>query len=149
MLTIEPPRAGDIDELEAKLCREDRDELQAAGHATVRDGIGAVSMLSLRWRGQLLALLGCAPLYVDDNDFGVPWMLSTEAIEVAPRVAVARACRSLVDGWRAEYRRLQNLVHSSNHRAVALVVWLGFTVHREPAGPGGAFWKFEWEASDV
>lgn len=148
-LTLDRVGVDAIDQLGASLHPADAAELAAAGWTDLRRCLSGASLTAMRWRGELLALLGCEP-HPRQAGAGIPWMLSTVAVERAPSAVVGRACLRLVQGWQQEHRSLSNMVHRDNARAVALVDWLGFEIDRDrPLGPGGAFWLFTWERRDV
>lgn len=149
MLTLQRVGPDVIEQLAAALHPADAAELKAAGWTELQRCLAGASLTAMHWRGELLALLGCET-HPNEPGSGIPWMLSTDAIERAPHAVVGRACLHLVQGWRQQHRRLANMVHRDNARALRLVAWLGFTINDdEPMGPGGAFWLFEWERPDV
>jgi hypothetical protein len=142
MLTIDHKDARA--ELAADLHPDDAAELEAAGLDVAAALVGA-DCSALRWDGRLVALFGIVKL----GDTGVPWMLSTNALDDVPRSAMAKISRQVVSEWQAHCVWLGNLVHCKNQRAIRFVQWLGFTVDNEPIGPNGAFLSFSWSADHV
>lgn len=142
LLSIEPAHAGAVAELAADLCEADAAELLAAGLQLEQD-LAGVECQALRIDGRLVCLFGLAGHPVAEGA-GIPWMLCTRALDLVPPRWLALQARQVVNGWRAERSLLVNMVHRKNRRALRFVEWLGFDVHRQPAGPGGEFFVFEW-----
>jgi len=144
MLTIDPTPSGPvaIAELAAHLHPDDAAELRAAG-VDLSDALAGAPLQALRWDGELVALFGCAD-HPGMDGAGIPWLLCTTALDKVPRRAMAGISARVVDGWRAGYSVLCNMVHRHNTRAVRFVRWLGFTVDLAPCGPGGEFFVFQW-----
>jgi hypothetical protein len=155
-VVIRAPQEADIDTLVANLRAADRAEMIAAWGSEVRRGVA----LSLRtsshaWAGEidgeLAGLFGVAPgSWL--GGVGIPWLLTTDAVEKAPR-AFIKANRRYLARMRAAYPRLHNLVDSRHTVAVRWLEYLGFTVHRQHPVPVGAqrvpFYRFEMGVSDV
>lgn len=146
-LTLDAATADDAATLERWIAPADAAELAACG-MSVQEALHGVSARALRHGDYLVCLFGAEPL-PGVCDVGVPWMLCTKHLQAVPRRAMAAVSAAVVAAWRGEFRRLNNLVHRHNNQSIRFVEWLGFTVHREPTGPGGAFFVFEWEKSDV
>jgi hypothetical protein len=141
MLTIETLFEPPVDALAASIHPNDAAEL-AAALLDVPSALQCVHECKAAfWNGQMIAVFGAQPI-VDGG--AVPWMLSTTAIDTAGRRDVAYAALLIVRGWMDSYRYLKNMIHQRNDRAIRLVQWLGFTVHDQPIGTGGAFLMFEW-----
>lgn len=138
--------AAHVDALAANIRAADADELRAAG-LSVHEALAGADGLAMS-DGPLLGVYGCQP-HPGHARAGIPWLLCTEAVSSGNRRQIASACVRHVSIWRAEFDHLENMVHASNAQAVRLIRWLGFTVHPEPVGPGGAFLFFTWSASDV
>lgn len=147
MLTIDAGTLADVDALAARITPADQAELDAAG-MTVHECLEGVALNALRFRESLVCLFGAVPVPGVDG-VGVPWMLCTTDLYDVPKRAMAEVSADVVIGWRGEFRKLVNLVHRHNEQAIRFVEWLGFTVSHEPAGPGGEFFVFEWEAPSV
>jgi hypothetical protein len=144
MLTIERASSGPvaIAELAAHLHPDDAAELRAAG-IDLSTALAGAPLQALRWHGELVALFGCVNEPGNDGA-GIPWLLCTTALDKVPRRAMADISTRVVNGWRAGYSLLRNLVHRHNRRALRFVRWLGFTVYPQPCGPGGQFFLFQW-----
>jgi len=147
MIRIEPATAQDIKALSSSIHPDDAAELRAAG-LTVEAALAGACCHALMDGDTLLALFGCAPM-PGDAGAGIPWMLSTCAIDKAPRRGVAAAADYVVSSWMATHRRLSNLIHRRHARAMRFVRWLGFNVVEQPQGPGGEFFLFQWERGNV
>lgn len=142
MLTIEPATLAAVDELAQSIAPEDAAELAAAGHG-VHEALRGADLQALRWHGRLVCLFGSQP-FPGLEGTAIPWMLCTTTLAEVPRRAMAGVSRQVADGWKAKFSHLVNLIHARHSRALRFVKWLGFTVHPEPAGPGGQFFVFEW-----
>lgn len=146
MLQILPLTFDRIAAVAADICAADQAEMSAAG---IADTVGMLREAlpnctwaqEAAWCGQTIAIFGVRP----HDGYGVPWMLTTNHMGVACGAAVAVAARRAVLRMRGEFDRLVNLVHRHNDRAIRFVEALRFTVHREPCGPGGEFYLFDWE----
>jgi hypothetical protein len=79
--------------------------------------------------GQPCALWGVGPTS-QDYDVGRFWLLTCEEVETSPHDLIALSIIVLPE-MLATYARLESIVDAQNHRAVALLQGLGFTV--EPA----------------
>jgi hypothetical protein len=80
-------------------------------------------------QGQPCALWGVGPTS-QDFEVGRFWLLTCEEVETAPHDLVALSIIVLPE-MLASYTRLESIVDAENHRALALLQGLGFTV--EPA----------------
>lgn len=145
MLEITPGDHLDVLTLAARLMPADAAELEAAGF-TVEECLQGVELQALRYDGTLVCLFGAVPA---GDGLGVPWMLCTTDLQNVPRHAMALVSAKVAMGWRERFTRMVNLVHRHNEQAIRFVRYLGFRVLPEPAGPGGAFYVFEWEKGDV
>jgi len=79
--------------------------------------------------GQPCALWGVSPTS-QDFEVGRFWLLTCEEVETAPHDLVALSIIVLPE-MLSSYERLESIIDSQNHRALALMEGLGFTV--EPA----------------
>ena len=147
MLSIEPGGPGAMAELAADICAADRAELRAAGLRAVED-MADVECQALRLDGRLVCLFGLAG-HPKHEDFGIPWMLCTNALPLVPHRWLALSSRAVLSDWRARRAVLIKMVHRHNRRAVRFIEWLGFEVDRTPTGPSGEFWVFQWRAPCV
>jgi len=80
-------------------------------------------------QGQPCALWGVSPTS-QDFEVGRFWLLTCEEVETAPHDLVALSIIVLPE-MLSSYDRLESIIDSQNHRALALMEGLGFTV--EPA----------------
>lgn len=142
MLTIETATHNDVAELERRISASDAAELAAAGYS-VPESVDGVPAQALAFGGELVCLFGVVS-HPSSPRGGIPWMLCTTTLERVPRRAMAAISRHVVAGWRDSFDTLTNLIHRRNAAAIRFVEWLGFTVHREPNGPGQEFFVFEW-----
>jgi hypothetical protein len=149
MLTLHEFTAERAEQAARMLCAEDRAELSAARIADpVRMLSEAVPSCAwvheARWNGEPVAVFGVRPM-ADDASVGVPWMLTTQRMDMADPSAIAHEARRAVRRMRREYRLLVNWVHWRNARAVRFIEALGFVVeHDSSCGPGGEFRHFWW-----
>lgn len=121
-------RAGDLAEIQAVHGEQvDPTALLHQALAVTPEALAAVA------RGQVVALLGCAPAAAER--FGVPWLLGSDEAMRYPRVFVA-AGRAAVRGWLAQYGHLENQVDVRNVASLRWLQRLGFEVH--PPRPYGA-----------
>ena len=82
-------------------------------------------------KGQPCALWGVGPTS-QDLEVGRFWLLTCEEVETAPSDLVALSIIVLPE-MLTSYTRLESIVDAQNHRALALLRGLGFTV--EPPAP--------------
>lgn len=148
MLTIEQPKATTVAVLAQRLHPHDAAELVAAGAPPLTALMVGIDIQELRWRGELVCAFGARD-FPGRPGCGIPWMLCTELVDKVPRRAMARVSLHVMDGWRARYSSLYNMVHAENRRAVRFVQWLGFEVSPQPCGPCDAFRIFEWRRTHV
>lgn len=95
---------------------------------------------------QILAIFGV----VDQQSFGVPWMLASNHLRLHPRAALVLG-RRIVLSWLAEYGQLQNFVDARQTASIRWLRKLGFTIEPpRPLGPDHLpFHLFHREAADV
>lgn len=142
MLTITAAEPKDIADLSERITDLDAAELRAAGQ-TVEACLAQTEAKALRLNGRLVCLFGAVQHPASPRG-GIPWMLCTNTLkDVAPR-AMAQISDQVVSAWREQFDSLSNLIHRRNSRAIRFVEWLGFTVSRQPCGPGQEFYVFEW-----
>lgn len=140
-----PWSAYDAARVLAQLRRDDQAELTAAGVsaaqflAAVSDGWIAADESGPVCAWGVQALPG---------GVGVPWMVATPAIARHARALMVMAPAAIA-AMRERFGVLQNVVHASNKSAMRLIERLGFTVHRQAIGPGGAFYLFDMRGSNV
>lgn len=149
MLVLRDADLARIVPIAADLCASDLEEIAAAG---ITDTVGMLQealpscawVQEAVWDGQTIAIFGVRP----HEGVGVPWMLTTTHMAAAERSAVAIAARRAVLRMRGDFSRLANLVHRRNARAIRFIEALQFKVHREPTGPDGEFYLFDWEREE-
>ena len=113
--------------------------LRAADAFEVRMMSGSAPLVALRrglvlssetWTGTVdgrpVCLFGIAPRSLL-SDVAAPWLLGTDEIALHAW-AFLRRNRAVVARWRAQYRRLENLVWAENTAALRWLGWLGFTL---------------------
>jgi hypothetical protein len=146
MMQFDPITPDRIEALVRDLHPGDAQDLHAAGihnaaemiEKAAADGLVA---FAASYRGRIWCCFGLAR-WPDSPDVGVPWMLCARYVDEIPPVAVARISRAVIGQMFKDTPILFNLVHNKNRRAVQFLSWLGFTVHDQPAGPGGEFREF-------
>lgn len=149
MLRLVPATRDHAEELAANLRDADRAEGLAMGLDPAAEALG--SWEATRWPLAGVTGEGVVALFGVIDGGGLlapthhPWLLSTPLAE-RNRVGFARAARTVVAGWQAKYRRLENAVDARYTRSVALIAWLGFTLGEPfPALPHGIpFRRFWW-----
>lgn len=128
-ITIHAPTQEALEQIDSRLCAEDVAELTAGGYETTLDAINT-SVASSRevyvahWYGKPQAVFGIAD-FPDDDQYGVPWMLST-----GPRGKIAaefvRVSQRYIAEWKPLYSALFNFVDSRHLRAQRWLLSLGF-----------------------
>lgn len=148
-LSLAPLTRQSIDRVLAHLSADDRAELAAAGSrdwsavfgaaAETADLAGAVEV-----EGLPIAVWGVNR----SGEHGVPWMVATDEVRQYRREFLALSV-AVFAAMCDRFGVLVNLVHADHVRAIRWLTWLGCTVHREPVGPGGRFYRFTKEAQGV
>lgn len=117
----------------------DVEEMWAANRLEPATGVlSSVEMSDLKWCVRIgstpAALCGVAPLG-DVQWWGVPWLLATPAIKLAP-VSFFRESRRTLTSCLEKYRHLINFVDARNVLSLQWLRWLGFEIRpAEPYGP--------------
>ena len=136
------PTLDDVIELANGLRKQDRDELDAAGHtnhiAVISDGIKRSDWtLTATVDGEVACIFGLARAGSVLAPIGVPWMLGTNLVPRNGR-ALARLAPQYIQEMLLAYPRLVNVVHARNKVAVGWLRRVGFTLHpAQPHGPHG------------
>jgi len=120
--------------------KSDIDEIWSANRQTPADAImQGLSVSVFRWVVRIgalpVAICGVAPLGSNDARFGVPWLLGTDGIGMAP-VSFFRASRRALDSCYPRFHHLVNFVDARNVLSLKWLGWLGFKIH--PAREYGA-----------
>jgi hypothetical protein len=141
------PTPAHIEELAANLRQQDRDELDASGHAdhqrTIADSV-AMSDWSLTAlvEGRVACIFGVAPHGSLLDPRGIPWMLGTELV-TQNRRALARLAPVYIQAMLQAYPRLVNVVHARNTVAVRWLKRSGFVLRPAHTHNGEPFHLFE------
>lgn len=128
-ITILPPTEAMLEQIAARMCAEDRAELEACGWATPLDALKASVGTSREayvacWDGLPQAAFGVADFTLDDT-LGVPWMLSTGP---TGRIAseFVKVSHQYISEWSPLYSALFNFVDARHLRAQRWLLSLGF-----------------------
>lgn len=81
------------------------------------------------------AMMGVSPKNMLEG-IGVPWMLGSERIYRSGRLLV-RYGPGIIDEMRSSFERLENWVHTGNHRALRFLRHFGWTISDQPETVGG------------
>lgn len=148
---IVPALLKHADALAPVMRAPDRAEIWASSHKEplecLRHSLGISEEFWAAFAGdQILALFGV----VDQQEFGVPWMLASDRLRLHPRAALVIG-RRMVNAWLTEYGRLQNFVDARQTASIRWLRKLGFTVEPpRPLGPDQLpFHLFRQEAGNV
>lgn len=150
---IKPTTEEDVVYLIENMRQADRDEIEVSyGDSRVED-IVRYSVKESRepmsgfGDGELVCIFGVVDVSLVER-IGVPWMLTTDAIDKYQRLFLLNN-RRYVRKWREQYKYLYNHVDVRNETAIKWLKWLGFDIHdAEPFGPYGApFYKFDMEVA--
>lgn len=135
---VEPAHISHIKAIADNARQADRDELWASSFSTVEEvlhrGLAHSSHCWTVFDGKPVAMAGVVPLSLMGGK-GVPWMVTTTAIEANPRPFI-RLSKQYVGEMRKQYSHLINFVDDRNTLAIRYLQWLGFSMH-EPQ-PHGA-----------
>ena len=123
-----------LESIAAQMCVDDVAELAAQGlmplPVLLQGWQSSREVYVACWDGKPQAAFGVAD-YTQDNNYGVPWMLST-----GPRGSIAReflaTSRDYIEAWSPMYLAMFNLVDVRHIRAQRWLLHLGFepyTVH--------------------
>ena len=141
------PTPADIDELAANLRRQDRVELNAAGHtdhrAVIAEGVARSAWsLTALIDDRVACIFGVAPIGSMLDPRGVPWMLGTDLVPKNRR-ALARLAPGYIRLMLRDYPHLLNIVHAHNTVAVGWLKRIGFALHPAHDQNGQPFHLFE------
>lgn len=136
MLTLRKATLDDARYVGARLRAGDAAEVLLFGldgvqaiEQSMRDSIASECIVI---DGEPAAVLG---LLMPDltSGVGVPWILTTDAVE-HHKVAFGRATRRILNRALDVTQRLENVTDARYTRALAWIEWLGFNIEREQAG---------------
>lgn len=144
--TIVPAQVEHVYALAATLRPRDAAEIAAGGHTAKKSlyrGFRNSLMCKTAFVGDDIAAMwgvcvgfrpGVSPL----SDLGVPWLLTSAAVERIP-VSFVKVARAELALMRANRRRLESFVAADYPQAIKLLRVLGFAVERPaPIGVDGA-----------
>lgn len=138
MIIVRPLQAEDFPELIANARAADIKEAMDGAGLTIAQSLELGMKLSAKAMvfdadGVLLAAFGDAKAF-EAPGVGVPWLISTNAIEQHAR-GFLRACRPLVQEMLQRHQVLTNFVDDRNEAAKRWLAWLGFELASPvPAG---------------
>lgn len=144
--SIVPAEIGHVYELADRLRSKDAAELAAGGHSPRKSlyrGFRNSIMCKTAFVGTDIAAMwglcvGMRPGVSPLGDLGVPWLLTSAAVERVP-VSFLKVAKTELALMRANRRRLESFVAADYAEAVKLLRLLGFTVERPaPIGVKGA-----------
>lgn len=139
MIRVRRMTQDDIAPIAASARQADRDEIEEGCGQSIAGGLAlglrsSVEALVIAWGDTPLAALGDVS-YSPGAGIGIPWLISTTAIEQHPR-AFLRACKPLVARMLERHGHLTNYVDARNHAAIRWLEWLGFSMSSaHPYGP--------------
>lgn len=151
MIRVRPLTAADVAPIAAAARAADRAEIEEGCGQSIAAGLTlalrtSVAASVIEWDDTPLAAFGDVS-YSPGAGIGIPWLISTEAIEQHPR-AFLRICRPLVADMLERHLTLTNYVDARNTAAIRWLQWLGFEMESPaPYGPGGMlFRRFSMES---
>lgn len=151
-IAILPATLAHAEAIAPRLREADAFEVRAMSGAPPLTALRRGLMLSSEaWTGTVdgrpVCLFGVAPRSLL-SDVAAPWLLGTD--EIASHAwAFLRRNRAVLARWRAQYRRLENLVWADNDAAIRWLDWLGFTLG-ELLEINGVIWRpFAMECEHV
>lgn len=139
MIRVRPMTADDIQPIATTARQADRDEIEEGCGQTIASALtlglrSSVVASVIAWDDTPLAAFGDAS-YSPGAGIGIPWLISTDAIEQHPR-AFLRVCRPLVAQMMRRHCSLINYVDVRNTAAIRWLEWLGFSMGSPtPYGP--------------
>lgn len=139
MIHVRRLTVDDIEPIARTARQADRAEIEEGCGQSIAEGLAlglrsSVESLVIAWNDTPLAALGDVS-YNPGAGIGVPWLISTEAIERHP-VAFLRVCKPLVAAMLERHVSLINYVDARNTAAIRWLQWLGFDMGSPtPYGP--------------
>jgi hypothetical protein len=137
--------ADDIDPIARSARQADRDEIEEGCGQSIASALtlglrSSVAAHVIAWGDTPLAAFGDV-CYSPGAGIGIPWLISTDAIEQHPR-AFLRICKPLVAQMLERHQTLINYVDTRNTAAIRWLEWLGFSMgSAEPYGPAGLLFR--------
>ena len=139
MIHVRRMTADDIEPIAREARQADRDEIEEGCGQTIASALAlglrsSVVAHVIAWRDTPLAAFGDVS-YSPGAGIGIPWLISTNAIEQHPR-AFLRICQPLVAQMLERHQTLVNYVDTRNTAAIRWLEWLGFSMGSPtPYGP--------------
>lgn len=136
-----PVEPAEVDEIAAMVRQADIEEITGALGIPIREALlqgitDSLKVSKIVAAGEVVAVFGDAVHSVLGR-IGVPWLISTTAIERQPR-AFLRVCAGEVADMLTRHDVLFNYVDARNTAAIRWLKWLGFQFDDpEPYGPNG------------
>jgi len=144
---------SDVDRLAPRLREADRLEVEAASGLSPLEALRhgyehSEDPRTVMLANDPIALFGVVPFPYPQYDWGVPWMLGSDAV-LEHWFGFARGSVREFEILRRPYSVLTNHVDPRNELAVRWLRWLGFDLlETAPYGVAGlAFTRFEWRRS--
>lgn len=133
-------------ELKRTLREQDQREITCMGipikRALLNSYRGSIRRKTAIVDDRVAAMWGVGGVFLSGK--GIPWLLTSPAIEKAPIAFVKEAQRE-VRKMQAVYPSLENHVLASYHQAVGFLALLGFQIEPpEPMGPDGVLYRRFW-----
>ena len=148
MINVRRMTAEDIEPIAREARQADRDEIEEGCGQSIASALtlglrSSVAAHVIAWGDTPLAAFGDVS-YSPGAGIGIPWLISTNAIEKHPR-AFLRICQPLVAQMLERHLTLINYVDARNTAAIRWLEWLGFSMDSPaPYGVKGLlFRKFE------
>ena len=139
MINVRRMTAEDIEPIARDARQADRDEIEEGCGQSIASALtiglrSSVVPIVIAWDETPLAALGDVS-YSPGAGIGVPWLVSTNAIEQHPR-GFLRVCKPLVAQMLERHMTLINYVDARNAAAIRWLEWLGFSMGSPtPYGP--------------
>ena len=139
MIHVRRMTADDIEPIARDARQADRDEIEEGCGQTIASALAlglrsSVAAHVIAWGDTPLAAFGDVS-YSPGAGIGIPWLISTNAIEQHPR-AFLRICQPLVAQMMERHQTLVNYVDTRNTAAIRWLEWLGFGMGSPtPYGP--------------
>lgn len=139
MIHVRRMTADDIEPIAREARQADRDEIEEGCGQTIASALAlglrsSVAAHVIVWGDTPLAAFGDVS-YSPGAGIGIPWLISTNAIEQHPR-AFLRICQPLVAQMMERHQTLVNYVDTRNTAAIRWLEWLGFSMGSPtPYGP--------------
>lgn len=139
MILVRSMTAADIEPIAMAARQADRDEIEEGCGQSIASALtlglrSSVASSVIAWGDTPLAAFGDVS-YSPGAGIGIPWLISTDAIEQHPR-AFLKICKPLVAQMMERHQSLINYVDARNVAAIRWLEWLGFSMGSPtPYGP--------------